>query len=101
MNVTMFITLLATFSSVTCLCVEGVKKILDELKVKYASNIVACIVGCIVGVGGTAAYYALNSIVFTHVNITAMLMMGLAVSLGSMVGYDKIVQAIEQFKNKG
>ena len=101
MNVTMFMMLLATLSSLTCLCVEGVKKILDELKIKYASNIVACIVGCVVGIGGTAAYYTLNCIAFTSVNVTAMLIMGLAVSLGSMVGYDKIVQAIEQFKNKG
>lgn len=98
MNISMFITMLTLFSSFTCLCVEGIKKILNELNVKYSANIVACIVGCVVGIGGSAVYYILHGIDFTSANNTVMLMMGLAVSLGSMVGYDKIVQAVEQLK---
>lgn len=101
MNVSIFITILTILSSVTCLCVEGAKKVLDELNVKYAKNIVACIIGCVVGIGGSSVYYVVNGISFTSINIVAMLMMGLAVSLGSMIGYDKVTQAIEQFKNKG
>lgn len=100
MTVSMFITILTMLSTINCLCVEGVKKVLDELKVPYASNVVASIVGCVVGIGGSAVYYVLNGINFTPTNTTAMLMMGFAVSLGSMLGYDKITQAIEQFRNR-
>lgn len=100
MTVAMFITLLTAFSAVTGLVVEAIKKMLDEKKVNYACNVLAFIVACIVGIGGTAVYYALASIAFTGINIICMLLMGVAVAVGSMVGYDKIIQTIKQFKSE-
>lgn len=84
--------------------VEAVKKILDTAKVKYAANIVALITACVVGIGGTAAYYAITSIPFNATNIVCMVLMGVASAAGSMIGYDKVKQAIEQIaakKNNG
>lgn len=100
MNITLFITLLAFFSTLTGLCTEGCKKILDEVKVSYASNVLAFIIACVVGIGGTAAYYIISSIEFNAVNIVFMILMGFACSLCAMVSYDKVVQTITQLKTK-
>lgn len=100
MTVTMFITLLTVFSTVTSVCTEGVKKILNELNVAYASNLLASIIACVVGIGGTAVYYILFSMAFTPANIVCMLLMGVATAFGAMVGYDKVVQAIDQIAKK-
>lgn len=96
MTVTMFITLLTAFSTITSLCTQGVKKILDEKKFAYASNVLVFIIACIVGIGGTAVYYILNSVEFDIVNTTCMILMGLASSLGAMTSYDKVVQTVKQ-----
>ena len=96
MTVTLFITLLTAFSAITSLCTQAVKKLLDEKKVTYASNILAFIVGCIVGIGGTAVYYILNAVEFDIVNTTCMILMGFATSLTATVGYDKVMQTIKQ-----
>ena len=99
MDVTLFIMLLMIFSTITSICTEGCKKFLEGIKLSYASNILAFIIACIIGIGGTGIYYLLNSIEFNTVNIICMILMGIATSIGAMVGYDKVVQAIGQLKN--
>ena len=98
MTLTLFISLFMLFSVITGLCTEAIKKILNEANIKYASNIIATITACIVGIGGTAVYYTLTAIPFVPENIICMVLMGVAVAIGSMVGYDKVVQTIEQIK---
>lgn len=100
MNIVLFISLLMMFSTITGLCVEALKKILNELNVKYATNLLAMIVALFVGVIGTGIYYVLFNIEFTLVNIVCMPLMGLATSIGSMVGYDKVIQTIRQLGSK-
>lgn len=100
MSITLFVTLLTVFSTVTSVCTEACKNILNEIKMPYASNILAFIVACVVGIGGTAIYYIIASIEFSMINIVFMILMGLATSIGAMVGYDKVVQTIEQLKGK-
>ena len=102
MDVTLFIALLTAFSAITSLCTEGFKKLLDGIGIYYSSNVLAFLVACIVGAGGTGVYYILNSIEFTMANIVfmvLMVLMGLATSMTAMVGYDKVVQTITQIKN--
>lgn len=100
MNVTLFIALLVVFSTITSLCTEATKKILNELNVKYATNILVVILSLIIGAAGTCVYYVLFSIEFNAINIMCMPLMGLATAVGSMVGYDKVIQTIEQLRNK-
>ena len=100
MSVTLFITLLTAFSAITGVITEGCKALLNETKITYSSNVVAFIVACIVGIGGTAIYYVLGSVEFNIINIIYMVLMGLATSIGAMVGYDTVVQTIEQIKFK-
>lgn len=98
MTVALFIMLLTAFAAITGICTEGVKKMLDEASVKYASNVVAFVIACIVGIGGTAIYYVLAGVAFTSVNVICMILMGLATAIGAMVGYDKVIQTIKQFQ---
>ena len=96
MTVTMFLMLLSAFCVLTSVCTEGVKKFLDGMNVKYASNIIVLILALIIGVAGTAIFYVFMEIPFNTVNIICMFLMACANWLGAMGLYDKIVQAINQ-----
>lgn len=98
MNIALFIALLVTFSTVTSLLTEACKKLLDNTNITYCSNILAVIIACIVGIFGTGIYYILFGINFDLANIVCMPLMGLATAVGSMVGYDKVIQTIKQIK---
>lgn len=100
MHMTLFVALLVVLSTITSLCTEATKKILNELKVNYATNILVAILSLIIGTVGTGVYYVLFSIEFNLINIVCMPLMGLATAVGSMVGYDKVIQTIEQLKIK-
>lgn len=96
MTVTTFLILLTICATVTSLVSEGVKKFLDGMKVKYASNILVLIVALIIGCGATALYYVNYQVPFTALNSVYLALMGLANWLGAMLGYDKVKQAIAQ-----
>ena len=98
MNISLFITLLTAFSTVTSVITEGVKGLLSKKSVIYSSNVLVFVIACVVGIGGTGVYYILSSIDFSLINITCMILMGLATSIGAMVGYDKVIQTINQLK---
>lgn len=100
MTVALFLALFTGFSLITGLIVEALKKILDETTITCPSNILACIIAMIVGVGGTAITYIFMGIPFTTANIICMILMGIVVAVGSMVGYDKVVQTIKQFTSE-
>lgn len=100
MTIQIFLILLTMFATFTSLCTEGVKKFLDSLKVKYASNIVVLCVAAVVGGLGLVAYYIITGLEFTPINIVCIPIMILANWLGSMIGYDKVKQAILQVVTK-
>ena len=99
MNTTTFLILLSSFSVISGLVTEGIKNIVTD-KVNLSYNFVALVTALIVGGGGTAVYYQLNTIPFTVNNIIYIILMGLASGLVSMVGFDKVKQAFEQLSNK-
>lgn len=96
MTVELFMILLTAFSTITSLFTEAVKRFLDSLNVKYASNIIALFVAMFVGGVGTWIFYVFNNIEVTTTNIVCILLMMCANWIGSMIGYDKIKQAINQ-----
>ena len=96
MTVELFMILLTAFSAITSLFTEAVKKFLDSLNVKYASNIVALFVAVFVGGVGTWIFYVFNNIELNITNCICIFLMICANWIGSMVGYDKIKQAIIQ-----
>lgn len=100
MTLALFLELLIGFAVITSLFTQAVKTLLDGAKKTYSSNVVTLITGLIVGVVGTAIMYQLTGISFTINNIICIFLMGIADSLGAMVGYDKVIQAIKQIGSK-
>ena len=100
MTVELFLILLTILSVATSLFTEGVKMLLDSLNLKYASNIVVLFVSIIVGGIGTIVFYLWNNIAWTSLNIICLFLMICANWLCAMVGYDKVMQAITQIKNR-
>lgn len=97
-NFEIFLVGLFFVSVITSLTTEGVKKILTEKNKTYYANtlagIVAAIVSTVVGIG---------YLLVAHIGFTAEIAVYLfALIFGSwlcaMVGYDKVIQAISQFK---
>lgn len=91
MTVEIFLALLLGFSTLASLVTETIKKLFSA-----DGNITAFIVAIIVGLVGTLLYYQLENIDFTVNNIIYAVLMGLASSLVSQIGYDKIKEAIQK-----
>ena len=95
MTTTTFLMLLSSFSVLSGLVTEGIKKLISD-KTNMSYNIIALVVALVIGGAGSAIYYQLNAIPFNLDNIIYLVLMGLASGLCSMVGFDKIKQAIKQ-----
>lgn len=100
MTTTMCLIILTACATATSLLTEGIKKFLNKMHVKYASNTLVLFVALIVGCGVTALYYVNYQIPFNALNSVYLALMGIANWLGSMLGYDKVKQAILQIGAK-
>ena len=96
MSIALFTILITILSSVSALLTEALKKAYDNAGKKYSSNTLALINAIVVGCGGTAIIYLLLGIAFSITNVVCLLLMGIVVWIGSMIGYDKVKQLIEQ-----
>ena len=99
MTTTTFLMLLSSFSVLSGLVTEGIKKLISD-KANMSYNVIALVVALVIGGAGSAVYYQLNAIPFDINNVIYMILMGLASGLCSMVGFDKIKQAVEQIVGK-
>lgn len=99
MTTTTFLMLLSAFSVLSGLVTEGIKKLISD-KANMSYNVIALVVALVIGGAGSAVYYQLNAIPFDVNNVIYMILMGLASGLCSMVGFDKIKQAVEQIVGK-
>lgn len=99
MTVTMFLMLLSAFSVISGLVTECIKKLVND-KLNLSWNVTALVVALIIGSCGCFIYYQLSAIAFTLNNIIYAILMGLASGLVSMIGYDKVKQAVLQIANK-
>ena len=99
MTTTTFLMLLSSFSVLSGLVTEGIKKLISD-KANMSYNIIALVVSLVIGGVACAIYYQLNAIPFNLDNIIYLVLMGLVSGLCSMVGFDKIKQAIEQITSK-
>lgn len=98
MTLSLFMALIVILAVAVSLITEAVKKFLDDAKKTYSSNMVVLMVAVIVGVGGTALAYLFLGIAFTLTNVLCMALMAIAVWVGAMLGYDKVIQMLEQLK---
>lgn len=92
-------TALLIMSLVTNLTVEGIKKLLNETTIKYSSNVLAAVVAVLMSCAVCAIYLIMNDVVFTlKVGVEVCILMYLSF-LTSTVGYDKVIQMIQQIRD--
>ena len=95
----LFFIALLTISVLSGLTVEAIKKMFKGYKVSWHANILSAIVSAVLSVAVSAGY-----IVYTGTALTAQLIVLIIALiflswLCSMVGYDKVTQAIAQIKS--
>lgn len=88
-------------STVTGLVTEAVKKILTEHKITYHANTLAGLIATILSASMGIGYIMLSGVGFTSQTIIYLVVLVFISWLCSMVGYDKVIQAIKQFKMDG
>lgn len=93
MTITLFLTLFTLGSAVSSLLTEALKKSLT-----LSCNLIALIDALVVGIAGTSAAYVLMNVEFTLQNIICIALMTVCIWVGSMLGYDKVMQTISQIR---
>lgn len=94
MTIEIFLFLFTIGSLISSLLTEAIKKMDLNLSV----NIIALIDAMVVGFLGTIAFYLIMGIVWTPTNIVCIFLMTFCIWIGSMIGYDKVMQTIAQLK---
>lgn len=92
---------LMVVSTLTGLVTEAVKKILTEHDVAYRANtlsgIVSLVTSAVVGMG----YVVIANVAITSQTVVCLVALAIMGWLCAMVGYDKVIQVIGQFKTTG
>lgn len=97
-SIQVFLLGLLIVSTITGLTTEAIKKLLDEAEKTYRSNLLAGIVAAVLSVGVGIAYILIADVGFTARSIICLVALIFMSWLCAMVGYDKVIQAISQFK---
>jgi Na+/proline symporter len=87
-------------AALTTLTTEGVKKILKELQVKYAANVLSGAVAIVWAVLIGIAYVILTDSAFNAKMTVYLIALILLSWLVAMNGYDKVIQTIAQVRNE-
>lgn len=96
MTVAIFLIILTMCSAITSLLTEGIKNLLKGKQ--YSVNILVLIIAFVCGVVVCTMYYISNQIPFTFINICYIVAMAIANWLCATLGYDKVLQTINQIK---
>lgn len=94
MTIQLFIFLFTIGSLVSSLLTEALKKAMKNL----STNIIALVNSFVVGFLGTSAAYILMGVEVNMSNAVCLVLMAFCIWIGSMVGYDKVLQTIAQIK---
>ena len=97
-NPEIFLVGLFITSTITSLTTEAFKKILTENGVPYRANTLAGIAAVLISAVVGVSYILLNGLEFTSQNIIYLCMNTFMSWLCAMLGYDKVIQTISQFK---
>lgn len=89
---------LLVISTLTSLATEALKKIMTEHNKTYRANTLAGVVSTVLSIFIGAGYVIITGLTFTAQ--VAICIVGLVFMswLCAMVGYDKVIQAVSQFK---
>ena len=98
MTLEIFLLGLMIVSIFTGLFTEGIKKLLDEMTVKYHSNFLAGGVAVVLSALVGAGYLILTETQINDKMAVYLIALVLLSWLASMVGYDKVIQANAKLK---
>ena len=101
MNLEVFLLMLLIVSVLTGLFTEGIKNWMKERKKTYYSNALAGYVAVVLSVMVGAAYVIITNAALNAYMAVYLIALVLLSWLAAMVGYDKVIQAIMQFKQYG
>ena len=100
MSITFLTTALLTVSLLTNLTVEAIKKLLDGANRQYSSNLLAAIMSIVITIGVSAVYIIMNDITLSCKICVEVVVIIYLSFLTSTVGYDKVIQMINQLSLK-
>lgn len=100
-NIETFLLGLLLTSTMTSLVTEAVKKILAEHNKTYHANTLAGMIAIILSAAIGVGYVAITSTSFNSQIVVCFVAMIFMSWLCAMVGYDKVIQTISQFKTTG
>ena len=89
---------LLVVSTLTGLATEAIKNLLADYNKTYHSNTLAGLVALVLSIAIGVGYVLLMNIGFTTQTIICLIALVFMSWLCAMVGYDKVMQAIGQFK---
>lgn len=98
MSVTLFVTILTLGSTLSSFLTEAIKKWYENAGKKCSPNSIALFNSIVIGLLGTAITYILSGIPWTINNVICMILMTFVVWICSMIGYDKVIQWMQQVK---
>lgn len=93
-----FLFCLLIISTLTGLATEGLKKVLQEHNKSYHANTLAGVVSTVLSIFVGAGYVIVTDQTFTTQNIMCLIALIFMSWLCAMLGYDKVIQSISQFK---
>mgnify|MGYP000961835241 CR=1 FL=1 len=100
-NFETFLMGLLIVSTLTGLVTEAVKKIIAERNATYRANTIAGLVSLVLSAAVGTGYILLSGVGFTTPVIIYLIALIFMSWLCAMVGYDKVIQTISQFKANG
>lgn len=98
MSISLFVSIFVGGGLVTMLLTQSIKQFYYNRGTQASPNVIALINALVVGGLGTAFAYMLLSIPWTVNNILCLIAMIILVWMGSMIGYSKIFETIQQFQ---
>lgn len=99
-NMQFFMTGLVVMSALVGLVTEAVKKIMSDYNKTYHANTLAGIVSLVLSTVVGVCYVVVTGSVFTAQVVVGIITFVFMSWLCAMVGYDKVIQTIAQFKNE-
>lgn len=99
-NMQFFVTGLVIMSALVGLVTEAVKKIMADYNKPYHANTLAGIVSLVLSTVVGVCYVVVTGSAFTAQIIVGIIAFVFMSWLCAMVGYDKVIQTIAQFKNE-
>lgn len=96
-TIDIFLLGLLVTSTATSLVTEAIKKLLTESGVQFKSNMLAGVISIVLSAAIGIAYSVMSSLEITADLVVCMVALMFASWLCAMVGYDKVIQTIQQF----